>query len=84
LSQVSQKKRSKILNLFLVLSDVLGIYRANPVRVNTTRRAILSIYKTYIDVIHYKVEENEASKLGDDRDTAEAESQDMESVCDSA
>ena len=33
---------------------VCGIYRANPVRVNPRMRTVKAVYKTYIDVIHFK------------------------------
>nr|QIC49964.1 DNA replication licensing factor MCM4 [Actinia equina] len=33
---------------------VTGIYRATPMRVNPRQRNVKAVYKTYIDVIHYK------------------------------
>lgn len=33
---------------------VTGIYRATPIRVNPRQRNVKAVYKTYIDVIHYK------------------------------
>ena len=34
--------------------QVTGIYRAVPMRLKATQRSLRSVYKTYIDVIHYK------------------------------
>ena len=33
---------------------VTGVFRANPVRVNPRARTVKAVYKTYIDVIHFK------------------------------
>ena len=33
---------------------VTGIYRATPIRVNPRQRNVKAVYKTYIDVIHFK------------------------------
>ena len=33
---------------------VTGIYRAMPLRVNPRHRNVKSVYRTYIDVIHYR------------------------------
>lgn len=35
--------------------DVTGIYRAVPVRINSNQRRIKSLFKNYIDVIHFKM-----------------------------
>lgn len=35
--------------------EVTGIYRAMPVRPNPRQRAVRSVYRTYIDVLHYKM-----------------------------
>lgn len=35
---------------------VVGIYRANPVRVNPRGREVKSVYKTFIDVMHLEVD----------------------------
>ena len=40
--------------------SVTGIYRATPVRMNPVQRAVHSIYRTSIDVIHFR-------KLSQDR-----------------
>ena len=34
--------------------QVTGIFRAVPIRVNPRRRTVKSVYKTYIDVIHFR------------------------------
>ena len=31
-----------------------GIYRATPLRVNPRQRTVKAVYKTYIDVIHFR------------------------------
>jgi DNA replication licensing factor MCM4 len=33
---------------------VTGIYRAAPFRLNPRLRSVRSVYKTYIDVVHYR------------------------------
>ena len=33
---------------------VTGIYRATPLRVNPRQRTVKAVYKTYIDVIHFR------------------------------
>ena len=33
---------------------VTGIYRATPLRVNPKQRNVKSVYKTHIDVVHYR------------------------------
>ena len=33
---------------------VTGIYRATPLRVNPRQRNVKSVYKTHIDVVHYR------------------------------
>lgn len=33
---------------------VTGIYRAMPLRVNPRQRNVKAVYKTYVDVIHYR------------------------------
>ena len=33
---------------------VTGIYRATPLRVNPRQRTVKSVYKTYVDVIHFR------------------------------
>ena len=43
--------------------EVTGIYRAQPIRTQSRTRTLKSVYKTYIDVIHFK--RTEKSRLGD-------------------
>ena len=33
---------------------VTGIYRATPLRVNPRQRNVKAVYKTHIDVVHYR------------------------------
>ena len=33
---------------------VTGIYRAMPLRVNRRQRSVKAVYKTYVDVIHFR------------------------------
>ena len=33
---------------------VTGIYRATPLRVNPRQRTVKAVYRTYIDVIHFR------------------------------
>ena len=37
---------------------VTGIYRATPLRVNPRQRTVKAVYKTYIDVIHFRKADN--------------------------
>ena len=37
---------------------VTGIYRAVPMRVNPKQRNIKSVYKTHIDVVHFRKTDN--------------------------
>ena len=34
--------------------SITGIYRATPMRSNPRQRNVLSVYKTHIDVVHYR------------------------------
>lgn len=34
--------------------EVTGVYRAVPVRVNPNRRSVHQLYRTYVDVVHFK------------------------------
>jgi len=55
--------------------EVTGVFRAVPRRVDPKRRTVRSIYKTYIDTIHFRraqMEEDEMHQLGNPSDeTAE-------------
>jgi len=33
---------------------ITGIYRAMPLRANPRQRNVLSVYKTHIDIVHYR------------------------------
>ena len=44
--------------------NVLGIYRAQPQRINPKIRTLKSIFKTYIDVIYFQKHENNRMKEG--------------------
>jgi DNA replication licensing factor MCM4 len=43
--------------------EVTGIYRAMPIRVNSSQRTLKCVYKTYIDVIHFK--RSDSKRMGD-------------------
>ena len=43
---------------------VTGIYRATPIRINPNKRNVKSVYRTHIDVVHYRKVENK--RLHDD------------------
>lgn len=45
---------------------VTGIFRANPVRHNSVHRSVRSVYRTYIDAMHFEKE----AKRGNDEDDA--------------
>jgi DNA replication licensing factor MCM4 len=49
--------------------EVTGIYRAVPIKAAPNRRALKSVYKTYLDVIHVRKDSdsrlrNEAAEVG--------------------
>jgi DNA replication licensing factor MCM4 len=43
--------------------EVTGIYRAQAMRVKATQKTLKSVYRTYIDVIHFK--RTEKGRLGE-------------------
>lgn len=45
---------------------VTGIFRAAPMRVNPRMRTVRSVYKTHVDVIHYRKVDNK--RLREDQD----------------
>ncbi|KAF9260638.1 MCM-domain-containing protein [Marasmius fiardii PR-910] len=49
---------------------VTGVFRTTPVRVNPRQRALKSLFKTYIDVVHIKI--GSSGTLGVDRTTRPA------------
>eukprot|EP00727_Mastigamoeba_balamuthi_P009365 m51a1_g5050 DNA replication licensing factor MCM4 (1097) ;mRNA; r:58296-64081 len=46
--------------------EVTGVFRAEPTRANPLMRTIRSIYRTYVDAIHFRKTERRRMKLGDD------------------
>lgn len=44
--------------------EITGIYRARPVRVNPGRRTVRTVFRTYLDAIHFK--RTDARKLNED------------------
>lgn len=51
--------------------QITGIFRVSPVRVNPRQRAIKSIYKTYVDVLH--VQKVDKKRMGTDASTLDTE-----------
>ena len=49
--------------------EVTGIYRAQAMRVKPTQKTLKSVYRTYIDVIHFK--RTEKGRLGSGSNEAE-------------
>jgi DNA replication licensing factor MCM4 len=45
---------------------VTGIYRAAPFRLNPRLRTVRAVYKTYVDVVHYR--KVDTKRLRDDRE----------------
>jgi len=50
-----------------------GIFKARPVRVNSRKRTVRSVYHTYIDVIHFQ--KSEKGRLGAEDSTADKSSE---------
>ena len=49
---------------------VTGIYRATPLRVNPRMRNVKAVYKTHIDVVHYrKVDSKRLREVDDEPDS---------------
>ena len=49
--------------------SITGIYRATPLRVNPKVRNVKSVYKTHIDVVHFrKVDTKRLHEVEDDED----------------
>ena len=42
---------------------VTGIYRATPVRLNPRQRSVKSVYRTHIDVIHFRKDDEHRSNI---------------------
>lgn len=43
--------------------EVTGIYRAQPARVLPTQRSVRSVYRTYVDVVHYKLSDKKRMRI---------------------
>ena len=51
--------------------NITGIYRATPLRVKAWQRGVKAVYKTHIDVIHFrKMDEKKLHQINDDDDVA--------------
>ncbi|EFX04534.1 DNA replication licensing factor mcm4 [Grosmannia clavigera kw1407] len=56
---------------------ITGIFRVNPVRVNPRQRTVMSVHKTYVDVLH--IQKVDARRLGADPSTLDGEAGGQES-----
>lgn len=56
--------------------QLTGIFRVSPVRVNPRQRAVKSIFKTYVDVLHVQKVDNK--KMGIDASTLEVEDEEVQ------
>lgn len=56
--------------------QLTGIFRVSPVRVNPRQRAVKSIFKTYVDVLH--VQKVDKKKMGIDASTLEIEDEEVQ------
>ena len=52
-----------------------GIYRATPLRVNPRQRTVKSVYKTYIDVIHFRKADSRRLRGREEEEGDEGEEQ---------
>lgn len=64
-------------NVFACRVTVTGIYRATPLRVNPRQRTVRAVYKTYIDVIHFRKADSNRLR-GREEEQQEEEEVDME------
>lgn len=55
--------------------DIVGIYRAQGVRINSNRRVMRNIFITYIDVVSYQKSDNRYSVETEDKETGDVEMQ---------
>ena len=62
--------------------SVTGVYRAVPMRVNPAMRNIRSVYKTHIDVVHFR--KTDSSRLQDESEKREMEPERVEELEDLA
>ncbi|QPG73625.1 DNA replication licensing factor, mcm4 component [Brettanomyces nanus] len=58
--------------------DVCGIFKSSPVKVNPRQRALRTLYKTYVDVVHIK--KTDARRLSPDNTTLENELKEQQEV----
>ncbi|KAK7738458.1 MCM DNA helicase complex subunit [Cytospora paraplurivora] len=56
--------------------QITGIFRVSPVRVNPRQRAVKSIYKTYVDVLH--VQKVDRKRMGADTSTVNVEDDEIQ------
>ena len=61
--------------LFHFRVTVTGIYRATPLRVNPRQRTVKSVYKTYIDVIHFRKADSRRLRGREEEEGDEGEGQ---------
>lgn len=57
--------------IFFLRITVTGIYRATPLRVNPRARTVKAVYKTYIDVIHFRKTDKKRLRERDDEEDEE-------------
>ena len=62
-------------DLFYFRVTVTGIYRATPLRVNPRQRTVKSVYKTYIDVIHFRKADSRRLRGREEEEGDEGEGQ---------
>lgn len=55
---------------------ITGIFRVNPVRVNPRQRTVMSVHKTYVDVLH--IQKVDARRMGIDPSTLDTEAEDVD------
>jgi len=60
--------------IFATRVIVTGIYRAMPLRVNPRQRNVRAVYKTYIDVIHYRKADYKKLREREEEDEGDEES----------
>lgn len=60
--------------------ELTGIFRVSPVRVNPRQRAVKSVYKTYVDVLH--VQKSDRRRMGADPSTLGVEGEEADGAGD--
>ncbi|VEU22492.1 DEKNAAC103666 [Brettanomyces naardenensis] len=58
--------------------EVCGIFKSSPVKVNPRQRALKSLYKTYLDVVHVK--KTDARRISPDSSTLETQLREQQEV----